>query len=449
MHIPRLMRVGEGYFESVIFIMKGVFKLKQHQTNVRRELIAGLTSFFSIVYIIAVNANILKDAGIPLEAGILATVLSSLVGCLLVAFVANAPLILVPGMGINALFTYTIVGSMGLSYQEALGATVLAGILFVVVAFTGLSSLISKAIPASLKESISVGIGLFIAFIGLQKSGIVTGNPSHFVALGDLSAPLVLASIINLILTLFLFLKKVPGNFLISIILGTLVAWLFGIVDLGSFASASLSFQSYRDVWMSADLRHMASIPFLTACFSLVLVLVFENIGLVHSQVDGMLKAPEKNGKSLKAVSISAVACGILGTSPTVSTVETAAGITAGGRTGLTSVTTGLLFLGALFFMPLIKMIPDAAIAPILIIIGGLMLTNITKIDFSDFSEAFPAFLVILMIPLTYSIVDGIAFGFIAYPLLKMFSKKREQLSISMFVISFLFLVNFLLQSVL
>ncbi|MGB3718118.1 MAG: NCS2 family permease, partial [Hyphomicrobiaceae bacterium] len=226
-----------------------------------------------------------------------------------------------------------------------------------------------------------------------------------------------------------------------------LVAWLFGIVDLGSFASASLSFQRYRDVWMSADLRHMASIPFLTACFSLVLVLVFENIGLVHSQVDGMLNAPEKNGKSLKAVSISAVACGLLGTSPTVSTVETAAGITAGGRTGLTSVTTGLLFLGALFFMPLIKMIPDAAIAPILIIIGGLMLTNITKIDFSDFSEAFPAFLVILMIPLTYSIVDGIAFGFIAYPLLKMFSKKREQLSISMFVISFLFLVNFLLQS--
>ncbi|WP_339818540.1 NCS2 family permease [Paenibacillus sp. FSL R7-0216] len=429
--------------------MKGVFQLKQHQTNVRKELVAGLTSFFSIVYIIAVNANILKDAGIPLEAGILATVLSSLVGCLLVAFVANAPLILVPGMGINALFTYTIVGSMGLSYQEALGATVLAGILFVVVAFTDLSSLISRAIPVSLKESISVGIGLFIAFIGLQKSGIVTGNTSHFVALGDLSSPLVLASIINLILTLFLFLKKVPGNFLISIIVGTLVAWLFGIVDLGSFASEPISFQSYGNVWMSADFRHMASIPFLTACFSLVLVLVFENIGLVHSQVDGMLQAPEKNGKSLKSVSISAVACGLLGTSPTVSTVETAAGITAGGRTGLTSVTTGLLFLGSLFFMPLIKIIPDAAIAPILIIIGGLMLTNITKIDFSDFSEAFPAFLVILMIPLTYSIVDGIAFGFIAYPLLKMFSKKREQLSVSMFVISFLFLANFLLQSVL
>lgn len=415
----------------------------------KKEVTAGLTSFFSIVYIIAVNAKILEDAGIPLEAGIMATVLSSLIGCLLVAFMANAPLIIVPGMGINALFTYTIVGSMGLNYMEALGAVVISGILFVMIAFSKLSSIITKAIPASLKESISVGIGLFIAFIGLQKSGIVIGNTGHFVALGDLSAPMVLASIINLVITLFLFLKKVPGNFLISIILGTVVAWLFGIIDFSSLHAGSVSFQTYQDLLLSADWGRMISVPFLMACFSFVLVLVFENIGLVHSQVDGMLQAPEKSGKALKAISISSIVCGLLGTSPPVSTVESAAGITAGGRTGLTSVVTGMLFLLSLFFMPFIKLVPDAAIAPILLIIGGLMLTNIVHIDFSDFTEAFPAFLVIIMIPLTYSIVDGIAFGFIAYPLLKLFAKQREQLSLSLFVISILFLANFLLQAVL
>lgn len=429
--------------------MKGVFKLKHHGTSLKKEVTAGLTSFFSIVYIIAVNAKILEDAGIPLEAGIMATVLSSLIGCLLVAFMANAPLIIVPGMGINALFTYTIVGSMGLNYMEALGAVVISSILFVMIAFSKLSSIITKAIPASLKESISVGIGLFIAFIGLQKSGIVIGNTGHFVALGDLSAPMVLASIINLVITLFLFLKKVPGNFLISIILGTLVAWLFGIIDFSSLHAGSVSFQSYQDLLLSADWSRMISVPFLMACFSFVLVLVFENIGLVHSQVDGMLQAPEKSGKALKAISISSIVCGLLGTSPPVSTVESAAGITAGGRTGLTSVITGMLFLLSLFFMPFIKLVPDAAIAPILLIIGGLMLTNIVHIDFSDFTEAFPAFLVIIMIPLTYSIVDGIAFGFIAYPLLKLFAKQREQLSLSLFVISILFLANFLLQAVL
>ncbi|WP_066319952.1 NCS2 family permease [Bacillus sp. FJAT-29814] len=428
--------------------MKGVFKLKQHGTNLKKEVVAGLTAFFSIVYIIAVNGSILQDAGIPLEAGIIATVLASLVGCFLVAFIANAPLIIVPGMGINALFTYTIVGSMGLNYMEALGAVIISGILFVIVAFTKLSTILSRAIPTSLKESISVGIGLFIAFIGLQKSGIIVGNPTNFVALGNLASPVVLASLINLVITLFLFLKKVPGNFLISIILGTIVSYFFGLVRFSGIDSGLVSFTEYKDVFLSVDFGKIATIPFWTAAFSLVLVLVFENIGLLHSQVDGMLKAPEKNGKSLKAVSISTIVCGLFGTSPSVSTVETAAGITAGGRTGLTSVVTGLLFLASLFFMPLIKMVPATAIAPILIIIGGLMLTNIVNIDFTDFTEAFPAFLVIIMIPLTYSIVDGIAFGFIAYPLVKLFTNKKQQLSLSIYIISFLFLTNFLLHSV-
>lgn len=428
--------------------MKGVFKLKENRTNLKKEVTAGLTSFFSIVYIIAVNGHILQDSGIPLEAGIIATVFSSLIGCLLVAFLANAPLIIVPGMGINALFTYTIVGSLGLHYTEALGAVVVSGILFAIVAFTRLSSIISKSIPVSLKESISVGIGLFIAFIGLQKSGIIVGNPNNFVALGNLSSPIVLASLINLILTLFFFLKRVPGNFLISIILGTVISYFLGVMKFPHSSAGFISLESYKHVFLSFHFGKWATIPFWTATFSLTLVLVFENIGLLHSQVDGMLQAPEKNGKSLRAIALSAIVCGMLGTSPAVSTVESAAGITAGGRTGLTSVVTGFFILLSLFFLPFIKLIPNTAIAPILIILGGLMLTNIVKIDFTDFTEAFPAFLVIIMIPLTYSIVDGIAFGFISYPLVKLFTNKHRQLSLSMFIISFLFLTNFFLHSI-
>lgn len=428
--------------------MRGVFRLKQHGTNIKKEVIAGLTSFFSIVYIIAVNAKILQDAGIPLEAGIIATVFSSLIGCLLVAFIANAPLIIVPGMGINALFTYTVVGSLGLNYKEALAVVIISGILFIMVAFTKLSVILTKAIPNSLKESISVGIGIFIAFIGLQKSGLIIGNSTNFVALGHLSSPVVLASIINLIIMLFLFLKKVPGNFLISIISGTIVSWFFGIVHFSAMDTGFISFHDYQKVFVSADFGKITAIPFWTAAFSIVLVLVFENIGLLHSQVNGMLEAPEKNGKSLKAISISTIICGLFGTSPSVSTVETAAGITAGGKTGLTSIVTGLLFLSSLFFLPFIKLVPNAAIAPILIIIGGLMLTNVVNIDFNDFTEAFPAFLVIVMIPLTYSIVDGIAFGFISYPLVKLFTNRKHQLSISTYIISILFLANFLLNAI-
>ncbi|WP_307412892.1 NCS2 family permease [Neobacillus ginsengisoli] len=427
--------------------MKGVFKFKENKTNLKKEVTAGLTSFFSIIYIIAVNGHILQDAGIPLEAGIIATVFSSLVGCLLVAFIANAPLIIVPGMGINALFTYTLVGSLGLNYMEALGAVVLSGVLFALVAFSKLSVIISRSIPTSLKEAITVGIGLFIAFIGLQKSGIVVGNTHNFVGLGNLSSSIVIASIINLIITLFLFLKKVPGNFLISIIIGTITSYFLGVINFSHIDTSFITFENYKHVFLSFDLRKFTTIPFWTATFSMTLVLVFENIGLLHSQVDGMLKAPEKNSKSLKAISISAIVCGLLGTSPTVSTVETAAGITAGGRTGLTSVVTGSFILLSLFFLPFIKLVPNTAIAPILIILGGLMLTNIVNIDFADFTEAFPAFLIMIMIPLTYSIVDGIAFGFIAYPLVKLFTNKHKQLSLSIFIISFLFLTNFLLHS--
>ena len=426
--------------------MNKFFNLKEHNVSFKSELTAGLTSFFAAVYIIIVNASILSDTGMSLEGQIVATVLASLVGTLLVAFTSNTPLVIMPGMGVNALFTYTVVKSMGLTYHEALGAVFMAGIFFCIIAFTKLSTIITEAIPHSLKEAITVGIGLFITFIGLQKSGLIVSSPTTMVSLGNLTSPEVIAFILTLIITLFLFTKDVPGAFLISIIVGTLICLGLNVINLKSINFSGIKLDSYKDLFIGMKFTKFANPSFWIATFSLTLVLVFENIGLLHGQVNGMLNAPHKLKSAFRATALSTVFCGLLGTSPSVSTVEGTAGIAAGGRTGLSSVVTGLLFLLSLIFIPFIKIIPNAAIAPILIIIGALMIKNIENIDFKDFTEGFPAFLTIALIPLTYSIVDGIAFGFIAYPIMKLFKKQYENVSKPMYIISFAFLMYFVLH---
>jgi len=424
--------------------LNSLFKVKESNSTIKTEVVAGVTSFFAVVYIIAVNSSILSDAGIPLEAGIIATVLSSFIGCLLVGFIGNAPIVLVPGMGINALFTYTIVQSMGLTWEQALGAVFMSGIIFSIIAFTKLSKIIMEAIPTSLKEAITVGIGILITFIGLQKSGIIQPNANTFVVLGNFADPLVYVTFINLAITLFLFIRNVPGNFLISIILGTIVSMIFGIINIGDFALSGINFKAYGEVFGAMNFSGIFTSTFWVATFSLTLVLVFENLGLLHGQVNVMLKEPKKYNKAFRATAISAITCGFFGTSPTVASIESAAGITAGGKTGLASIVTGVLFLVSLIFIPVIKVIPSAAITPILIIIGGLMIKNITHIDFEDFTEGFPAFLLIAMIPLTFSIVDGMAFGFIAYPILKIFSKDSQAIKVPLYLISMMFLANFI-----
>ncbi|MBO9129811.1 NCS2 family permease [Bacillus sp. 165] len=427
--------------------MKGLlekrFDLTGHSTTVKQEITAGLTSFFTIVYIMVVNGAILSDAGIPVEAAILATVLTSVVGCMIMAIWANAPIILVPGMGVNAFFTYTIVQSMGLSWQEALAAVFLSGLIFMLTAFTRLAALLTQTIPKTLKEAITVGIGVFLAFIGLQKGGIVVGNSSTFVALGKLSDPQVLATLSTLVLALFLFIRNVKGSFLLTVFAGTGIASLFGLVSLDTLQDTNFSFQDYGVLFGAMSFDKLLSVPFLIATFSLTMVLVFENMGLLH----GMLERPEKFSRSFQANALSVAASGLFGTSPTVSTVESAAGIAAGGKTGLTSLVTGMLFLLSLFCIPFVKLIPDSAIAPILIIIGGLMIQNIQNINLQDFSEGFPAFLIIVMIPLTYSIADGIAFGFIAYPILKLALGKRNEVGKPLYVIASLFFLTFVLHA--
>ncbi|UFJ39320.1 NCS2 family permease [Brevibacillus humidisoli] len=425
-----------------------LFHLKGNETTVRRELLAGTVSFFTMVYIVVVNSSILADAGIPLEAGIVATVLASVTGCLLMAVWANRPLLLVPGMGINALFAYTLVHSMGLSWQEALAAVFTAGIVFAVVSFTPLAHVISSAIPRSLKEAITAGIGLFLAFIGLQKGGVIILDQETFVALGPLSSPQILLTIFTLLLTLVLFLRQVPGSFLISIAAGTLLTALAGQIDTdGLNQSSSFSLASYDSVFAALSFERVGSVTFWIAAFSIALVVIFESIGVIHSQLQ-LLGKPESLSAAMRASAVSVITCGLWGTSPTVSAAESVAGISAGGKTGLTSLTTGLLFLLSLLLLPVVTLIPESAIAPVLVVVGGLMMQGVRHLPFDDLSEWFPAFLTIALIPLTYSIVDGMGFGFVAYPLLKWLLGKGRDVSVPLYVIAGLFVVYFGLQAV-
>ncbi|PGT81675.1 MULTISPECIES: NCS2 family permease [Bacillaceae] len=426
--------------------MDKFFQLTKNKTSIKQEILAGSVSFFTIVYIVVVNASILADAGIPLEAGIIATVLTSVAGCLIMGLFGNTPIILVPGMGVNALFTYTIVLGMGLTWQEGLAVVFVSGILFTIIAFTKLSTIISESIPLSLKEAITVGIGFFLTFIGLQKGGIVVLSKETFVALGNFSEPTVFLTLITLITTVILFSKQIPGNFLISILFGTILSACFGQLNYDFTFKSVDAFVMYKEVFLAMSFANMVDIAFWTATFSLTMVIVFENIGLVFGQVH-MINRPQRYNRSLQANALSTITSGIFGSSPTVSTVETAAGITAGGRTGLTSLTTGVLFLTSLLFLPFVRIIPDSAIAPILILIGSLMIQNIQHIDLNDFSESFPAFLIIALIPFTYSIVDGMAFGFIMYPILKIVLKRQTDVKPPLYIIAFLFLLNFIFHS--
>ncbi|MBO0998946.1 NCS2 family permease [Bacillus sp. SD075] len=420
------------------------FHFSDYGTNGKREILAGVVGYFTIVYILIVNSLILSEAGIPINGAVIATILLSALSCVMIGLWANVPILLVPGMGVNALFAYTMVQGMGLSWQSALGAVFISGVIFVVIAFTKYSKVISDSIPSSIKEAISVGLGLFLMLIGLEKGGIITGGSSSIVALGDLSDPAVCATVLTFLLAITLFIKNVPGNFMITILAGSLIAYLFGTVQLSKIHFSGIDTASYGDLFFSLSFLEANRIEFWISVFAMTMVLVFENIGLVHGHVDS-INRQDAYKKSLQATSVSVLFSGIFGSSPTVATVETAAGIASGGRTGFTSVVTGVLFILSLLFIPVIKVIPDSAIAPILIIIGILMLGNIKNLDFSDLTESIPAIMIITIIPFTYSIADGMAFGFILYPFLKLVTGKAREVSAPMYVSAGMFIVYFII----
>ncbi|MGG4193182.1 NCS2 family permease [Paenibacillus jamilae] len=413
----------------------------------RQELLAGVVSFFAIVYIVIVNSSILADAGIPQEAGIIATVLASSVGCLLMGIWGKSPIILVPGMGINAMFTYTLVHGMGMTWQQALGVVVLSGVCFTVISFTSLAGQLRAAIPESLQEAISVGIGLMLVLIGLQKGGVIVPDQSTMIALQSFADPGVLVTLATLALTCILFMRNVPGNLLIAIIAGTALAYLVGAVpNAGAATGGAFSWAAYGDVFGQFTFQGVSAATLAVATFSLTLVIVFENVGLVNAHLQ-MSGNPERFNRSLQANAISVITCGLFGTSPNVSTVETAAGISAGGRTGLTSIVTGILFACTLVALPVLTLVPDQAVAPILIFIGGLMMPSVKKIEFDAMHKGLPAFFIIAFIPLMHSIVDGIAVGFISYALFHLAVGKGREVKPLFYGISLLFVLHFVLQT--
>ncbi|WP_437182663.1 NCS2 family permease [Shouchella shacheensis] len=424
--------------------IKQYFRLQNHGTSVKQEVTSGVIAFLTAVYIVAVNSAILADAGLPLEGAIMATIITSFVGCLIMAFHANAPIILMPAMGLNAMFTFTFVHGAGMHWQEALAVVFIAGFLFTVVSFTKLADLLNRAIPDVMKHAVTAGIGFFLAFIGLEKGGLIEANPDTFVQLSTLSEPLPFASLLTFALAIWLYVRNVPGHFLWAIVCGVFIGNILGVGT--AQETVNLSFSGYGDVFWQMAFTNVWTVAFWTSVFAMTMVLTFENIGLISGYVTD-LKRHEKMKRALQASAASAMSSGLFGTSPTIATAETAAGISAGGRTGLSSLTTGVLFALTIFALPLVSQIPDSAIAPVLLIVGGMMVRSLGNISFESILSWFPAYLTVALIPLTHSIADGIAFGFVAYPLLHIFAGKKKEVAAAMYMIGFLFLIHLLLTA--
>lgn len=409
----------------------------------QREIVAGITAFFAISYIIVVNPMILADAGIPAELSVFATIFSSIVGCFIMAFVADAPIVLTPGMGVNAFFTYTICVSMGLHWHEAIAITLVSGCIFAFVACTKWRERLSQAVPGSLKCAITAGIGLFLVEIGLEKAGLIRAGKNSILALGDLSSPMTLLALFGLVLSLALYLRNVRGNFFLAIIATSVLAAIFGLHDEVALDLNFSNLSAYPELLFQADFSRFFSAPFLLSVFSMSMIMVFETMGLL----EGILPDQAKFKKTFEGSAFTTILSSLMGTSPTVAAAESAAGIASGGRTGLMALTAGVLFALSLFFIPLLSYVPQAAIAPVIIITGAVMMQQLQYVEFNDFSEWFPAFLVVVLIPLTGSISTGLAFGFTAYPLLKLIIGRAREVHALGYGLGFLFLMNLVFQA--
>ncbi|BDD09994.1 guanine permease [Fulvitalea axinellae] len=425
-------------------MIEKIFKLKERKTTTRREVIGGLTTFLTMAYIIFVNPAILGDAGMDKGALITVTCVAGFIGTVLVGLWANVPFAMAPGMGLNAFFTYSLVLGMGVSWEQALGVVFISGVLFLLLTLAGVREKIVDAIPLSLRLAVAAGIGLFIAFIGFKNLGLIVDNPATLVGLGALT-PTVIIGLVGLLIAAVLEVKKVKGALLYSILITFGLALAFADVSLPE-SVVSLP-PSMAPTFAKLDIMGALSVSLMGAIFSFMFVDLFDSVGTVVAcsyeadMVDKKGKI-QKVGKVLEADAVATVIGSFLGTSTTTTFIESASGIAAGARTGLASVVTGVLFLVAPFFAPMIGIVPAYATAPALIIVGVFMFRNVRKIDFKDFAEAVPAFLTIILMPLTYSISTGIVFGFISYVVLMVASGRAKELSLMMWAIGALSVLN-------
>lgn len=439
--------------------MEKFFKLKEHNTTVRTEVIAGLTTFFAMAYIIFVNPDLLSQTGMDQTSVMMATCLSAAVGTLLTALMANVPFAQAPGMGLNAFFTFSVCFGMGYTWQNALAIVLISGALFFLVAVSPLRSKIIDAIPAPIKHAISAGIGLFIAFIGLLNAGIVVCTSSNVTDLAPMAGNnAAVVALIGLLITAVLMAYKVKGAIFIGIFATTIVGIPFGVttfpesIVFHGFGALAPTFGAVFTDGFNG-LMQFGLLPLLTAIITFAICDCFDTVGTLIGTASnaGMLdkdgKLP-KGDKALIADAIATMAGTVLGTSTVTTFVESSTGISEGGRTGLTSVVVAILFaLAAFFFAPIALIIPSAATAPALLIVGVLMLKGAAEIDWSDIEVAIPAFLTIAIMPFAYSISDGIAFGFIFYSLIKLIRGKGKEVPVFMYIISVLFIVMYVLSA--
>ena len=432
-----------------------IFKLKENNTNIRTEVLAGITTFMTMAYIIAANPLILSAAGMDKGAVVLATCLVSGIITILMGLLANYPIALAPGMGINAFFAYTICMAMGVDWRIGLGFFFIEGIIIVLLTLTKLREAVINSIPMPLKCAVSVGIGLFLAFIGFENAGFIASHPVTFVTISPISNPAVYPKIILvslvLIFTTILLAKRVRGAILMGIILGTALSFIPFFRSRGEILE--ILRPSLAPTFLQLDIIGALRWSFVTLIFTLLFVDFFDTVGTIvglsvkANYIDEKGRIP-RIGRVLFSDSLGPVVAALFGTSTVTSYIESAAGIEEGGRTGLTAVVTGILFLTAIVAAPLVGFVPSAAVAPALIIVGIMMMGSVANINFSDYSEAVPAFITIAAMPFTYSISNGISLGFLSYVLIKALSGKAREVSITMYILAALFLLFFITSPV-
>ncbi|EGT3604997.1 NCS2 family permease [Clostridium perfringens] len=438
--------------------------LPENKSEYRREFLAGTTSFLAMAYIIAVNPSILSEAGMPAGAIVTATCISAVIGCLIMGFYAKLPFGLAPGMGLNAFFTFSVVIGMGISWEVALTAVFVEGIIFILLSLFKVREAVVDAIPINLKYAVTAGIGLFIAFIGFNGAGVVIGNPDTMVAMGQVG-PKMLIAMVGLCIIVILEKKKVKGSMLVGIVVSTLLAWGYALINTEAAASMGIylpngifKFESIAPIAGKVNFSYLTSpqhvFNFITIVFTFLFVDFFDTVGTLigvasrANMLDKKGRVPNA-GRALMTDAIATTAGALLGTSTVTVYVESATGVEEGGRTGLTAITIGALFFVAMFFSPIFVAVPACATAPALIYVGYLMLTSVLKIDFSDITDAVPAFLIIALMPLTYSIGDGLTIGVLAYVILNIlhniFTKNKEdkkELSMVMIVLAIIFVIK-------
>ncbi|KAB2825462.1 NCS2 family permease [Aliivibrio finisterrensis] len=427
-------------------MLEKLFKLKENGTNVRTEIIAGLTTFLTMAYVIFVNPAILADAGMDKGAVFVATCIAAAIGCFIMGFVANFPIAQAPGMGLNAFFTYTVVLGMGHTWQVALAAVFISGVLFILLSLFKIRELIINSIPLSLRTGISAGIGLFLAFIALKNSGIVVDNPATLISMGAINGFPAAMGALAFFLTIALVHRGYKAAVMIAILAVTALSLLFGDVQYAGIMSMP---PSIAPTFLQLDFSSAFELSMLTVVFAFLFVDLFDTAGTLVgvSQKAGIMdkdgNIPRLN-KALLADSTATSVGALLGTSNTTSYIESVSGVAAGGRTGLTAVVVGVLFLLALFFSPLAGMVPAYATAGALFYVAILMMSGLVSIDWRDLTEAAPVVVVCLLMPLTFSIADGISLGFISYAAIKLLSGKGRDVHISVWVLAALFTLKFI-----